>query len=73
MTHLWPCQGTLNDTKTILTFDSTGPSFSGDDKMAPYQDIITILGKDEHTLTAMAPNGAGGWKQFMKCHYNREK
>jgi len=71
MTHFWPYEGTLAG--NVLTLDSTGPSFSGDGTMAKYQDIIEILGKDEHTLTAHAPGPDGGWSQFMKTRYTRAK
>ena len=71
MTHLWPYSGTLDAAEKVLTLDSEGPSFAGDDSMSKYQDIIEFISDDHRILSSqfLGPNGA--WVPFMKSHYRR--
>lgn len=71
MTHLWPYKGTLNAEETILTLDSEGPGFSGDD--AKYQDIIEIVSKDHWILRSQYLDPEGKWVPFNKSDYHRVK
>ena len=71
MTHMWPYDGQLNDSRKILTLDSEGPSFTGDGTMAKYQDIVEIVDKDRHVLTSRFQNQDGTWTEFMRANYSR--
>ncbi len=73
MTHMWIYEGSLDAAKKVLTLDTEGPSFSGDGTMAPYQDIVEIVSRDEHTLTSQTIGPDGKWMQFMKAMYRRKK
>ncbi len=72
MTHLWPYNGTLDPSGKKLTLDSEGPSFSGDGKMAKYQDIIEFVNDDHRTLSSQVLVADGTWQPFMKVHYHRK-
>lgn len=72
MTHLWRYDGALDETGTVLTLDTEGPSFSGDGSLSPYQDILEIENDDHWTLKSNAPGEDGAWFQFMTAHYRRK-
>lgn len=71
MTHLWPYNGTLDDSGKVLTLDSEGPSFAGDGSMARYQDIIEFVDDDHRVLTSRVKEADGGWRKFMTAHHRR--
>jgi len=73
MTHLWPYNGTLDETGRVLTLDSEGPSFAGDGTMAKYQDIIEFMDNDHRILSSRVQGADGQWQPFMKAHYRRKK
>jgi len=71
MTHLWVYEGTLDADERVLTLDCEGPSFTDPSTLAPYQDVITIIGADHWTLTARTRGEDGAWTTFMTTHYRR--
>lgn len=71
MTHLWPYNGTLDQTGKVLTLDSEGPSFAGDGTMAKYQDVIEFINSDHRVLSSRVLQADGKWQQFMTAHYHR--
>ena len=71
MTHLWIYDGFLDETGTVLTLETEGPSFAGDGKMAKYRDIMTVLSPDHRVLTSNVPGEDGSWTEFMTAHYRR--
>jgi hypothetical protein len=73
MSHLWLYDGSLDAAGKVLTLDSEGPSFSGDGKMAKYQDIIEIKGRDERTLSSQVLGDDGKWRHFMTATYRRKR
>jgi hypothetical protein len=73
MTHLWPYNGTLDETGRVLTLDSEGPSFADDGTMAKYQDIIEFIDHDHRILSSQMLGTDGQWQPFMKAHYRRKK
>lgn len=74
MTYLWIYDGSLDAARKVLTLDCEGPSFSGDGKMAKYQDIIEIQGPDQRTLSARVLGEDGKWGPFfMTVMYRRVK
>lgn len=78
MTRQWVYDG-LRDGNT-LTLDTIGPDMSaGCDpaasaelRLVPYQDIITLVSPDEHTLRSQMQQPDGSWIQFMQCRYTRK-
>lgn len=73
MTHLWVYDGALDAAGKVLTLDATGPSFTGEDSMSKYQDIITVESRDHRILTSRVMTDEGKWHQFMTVHYRRSK
>ena len=73
MTHLWPYNGSLDETEKILTLDSEGPSCIGEGTMAKYQDIIEFVSDDHRVLSSQFLGPDGQWVPFMKAHYRRTK
>lgn len=71
MYHLWVYKGSLDATGKILTLDTEGPSFSGDG-LAPYQDIIEIVGPDHRRLSSQVLGDDGNWTRFMTANYYRQ-
>jgi hypothetical protein len=71
MTHLWPYEGSLDESGTVLTLDSEGPSMTGDGTNSPYRDVITMVSPDHRILSSHVPDGNGGWAEFMTAHYRR--
>ena len=72
MTYLWVYDGELDAAGKSLTLNAEGPSMAGEG-MAKYQDIITIVGPDERTLTSQQLQADGTWKRFMKATYKRKE
>jgi hypothetical protein len=72
MTHLWVYDGELDPAGKVLTLSAEGPSFSGDGKMAKYQDVFTIKSGDHRVLTARVLGDDGQWNEFMTAHYRRK-
>lgn len=66
-------EGQLDAAKKVLTLDTEGPSFTGDGTTARYQDVITIMSKDERTLHSQTLQPDGSWKRFMTATYRRVK
>ena len=71
MTHQWLYDGSLDESGTVLTLDSEGPSMTGDGAITPYRDVVTIVSPDHRTLSSHCPDGNGGWTEFMTAHYRR--
>jgi hypothetical protein len=71
MTNLWVYEGSLDADEKALTLDCEGPSCTEPGKVAPYQDIITIIDADYWTLTARTRGDDGQWTTFMTTHYRR--
>jgi hypothetical protein len=72
-THLWTYRGTLDDSKKVLTLETTGPSFTDPTVMVPYRDVIEIKSPDHRTLTSSMLGDEGTWTAFMKADYRRKK
>ena len=75
MTHMWVYEGTVEDGKT-LPLNCEGTDFSPGatpGATAKYQDVITIVGPDERTLTSRMKGPDGQWVQFMKATYRRAR
>lgn len=73
MTMLWIYEGSLDESGTVLTLDTTGPNFTDPTKTARYQDVITIKGDNERTLASRSLGDDGKWHQFMLATYRRTK
>lgn len=71
MTHLWPYEGSLDATGTIITLDSTGPDFAEPTVMKPYRDVIEIRSEQERYLTSQMCTADGTWQEFMRATYRR--
>lgn len=73
MTHLWVYEGELDPAGRVLTLNAEGPSFSGDNTLAKYQDIIEVKSPDHRILTSRTQGADGTWTRFMTAHYHRKK
>lgn len=72
MTHLWIYDGEIDAAGRVLTLSAEGPSMTGGDGRAKYQDIIEIV-SDDHRILRSRVLANGEWKHFMTAHYRREK
>lgn len=71
MTNLWVYEGQLDASGKVLTLNCEGPSFTGDGKLAKYQDVIEIKSNDHRVLTSRYQGEDGQWHEFMTAHYRR--
>jgi hypothetical protein len=71
MTRLWVYDGSLDPTGKILTLNTEGPSFTDENKLSSYRDVIEILGPNDRTLSSHAQGDDGTWNKFMTAHYHR--
>ena len=71
MTHLWPYNGSLNESGNILTLDSEGPGFTPDGGLSKYQDIFEFISPDQRTLSSRFLDSDGRWNTFMNATYRR--
>lgn len=71
MTNLWVYEGTLDPDGRVLTLDTEGPSFTDPQKLARYQDVITLESDDRRILTSRALGEDGTWQEFMRAEYRR--
>lgn len=71
-THLWLYEGALNEQGTVLTLDTEGPSVSGDQTLARYQDILEIVDDHHRILSSQVLGSDGTWTGFMTAHYFRK-
>ena len=72
MANLWIYDGELDSSGKVLTLNAEGPNFSGDGKMAQYQDIIEIKSSNERTLSSQVLGEDGKWTRFMTATYTRK-
>jgi hypothetical protein len=73
MTNLWVYQGELDPAGRVLTLDTEGPSFTGEGKLAKYQDVIEIKSDDHRVLSSHMLGDDGRWHGIMTAHYRRTK
>ncbi|WP_438751830.1 DUF1579 domain-containing protein [Pararhizobium sp. O133] len=71
MTNLWVYEGSLDKTGTVLTLDCDGPDFEHAGRTARYQDVMTILDKDQRNFSSRVQAADGTWKPIMSCDYHR--
>ncbi|MDX2114606.1 MAG: DUF1579 domain-containing protein [Planctomycetota bacterium] len=71
MAFMFVYEGSMDRDGKTLPLEATGPSFTDPTKMTTYRDVITVHDADHRTLTSFAPDGAGGWQQFMSAVYRR--
>jgi hypothetical protein len=71
MSMMWIYEGELQGDRLVLS--STGPSMTGEGKLAQYHDIIELKGPDERTFTSQAQDEAGKWTEFMRMTYRRRR
>jgi hypothetical protein len=72
MPQLWIYEGTLDESKRILTLDTKGPNFSGPG-LLDYQDIFEIVSEDHRVLKSRMKMEDGTWVEFMRADYRRVK
>ena len=73
MTHLWVCDGEVDETGTKLTLSAEGPDCHTPGKTTRYRDVIEIEGEDRRTLTAYVQGDDGEWNQMVTSRYRRLK
>lgn len=73
MTHMWVYDGQLDASGKLLTLDTEGPSFTAENKMVKYQDMIEWHSDDHRTLSSQTLGEDGKWQHFMTAHYRRKK
>ena len=73
MSYRWVYEGFLDADERVLTLESTGPSMTKPDEMGQYRDIITIIDRDNHTMTGNFFGDDGEWHEMMKMHFRRKQ
>jgi hypothetical protein len=73
MSHLWPYEGTLDPSGTVLTLASRGPSFATPGAMADYRDIVEMHPDGRRLLRSQFQGPDGAWTEFMVVRYTRVK
>jgi len=63
MTYLWVYEGTLNESKTVLTLETEGPMPDG--KTVKVKEIIELKSPNERTFSSFMRGEDGEWKQLM--------
>lgn len=63
MTHLWVYEGTLNESKTVLTLRAKGPMPDG--KTVEVKEIIELKNPNERTFSSFMRGEDGEWKQLI--------
>jgi len=72
MTYLWVYEGMLDESGKVLTLDCTGPDFERPGETAHYQDIVTIIDRDNRKFTGRVQKPDGSWSEMMTAHYRRK-
>lgn len=74
MTFFWIYEGSLDSTGKVLTLDTEGPDFSGEEgKTAKYQDIIEFKNDDHRTMRSQMLGADGTWQEIVVVDYRRSK
>lgn len=71
MSILWVYDGSIDETGTILTLESEGPSFAGDGTTAKYRDIVAVTGEGAYRFSSELLGPDGNWTEFMTAQYRR--
>lgn len=71
MAFMFVYEGSLDDQRTTLTLDTTGPSMTNPGGQCPYQDIFEIRSASERWLRSRMQLDDGSWVPFMKGVYTR--
>lgn len=72
MTHLWIYEsGTLDESGSSLTLNTTGPSFTEGGGTAKYRDTIEWVNDTERILSSAVEQSDGTWQPFMRATYRR--
>ncbi len=56
----------------MLTLACTGPDFERPGETAHYQDIVTIIDRDNRKFTGRVQKPDGSWSEMMTAHYRRK-
>lgn len=70
MTHMFVYQGTLDDERSTLTLNTTGPDFNNPGASADYRDIIEWRSNTERRLRSEMKSD-GAWHEIMHATYRR--
>lgn len=73
MTWLWIYQGSLDESRRVLTLETEGPAMSGDGKLAKYRDVIELVDNDRRLLKSYLQKDDGEWQQFVTVTYRRSR
>lgn len=73
MTHMFVYDGERDERGNVLTLNCSGPSFSDMSKMADYQDIIEMKGREERLFRSRYKDDDGNWHQFLQGVFRRVK
>lgn len=72
MPHMWLYDGELDESETVLTLYTEGPSMTaGAAETAKYKDVIEIDSRGHRIMTSHVLGDDGQWSCFMTAHYRR--
>jgi hypothetical protein len=73
MNHMWPYEGSVDDSGKILTLEADGPNFMADGETTKFRDAYEFKAKDHIVATSSMRTDDGKWVTFMTGHVRRAK
>lgn len=69
----WKYEGKLDESKTKLTLETTGPSCTDPTATAEYRETLELKGKDRKVFESHVKGPDGSWTQMMRIEYRRRQ
>ena len=71
MDYLWSYEGRRDESGQRLPLHTRGPNMLKPGELCPYQDVIEVVGPNEHHLTSLLLTDSGEWMPFLKTIHRR--
>lgn len=68
---LWKYEGKLDESKTKLTLETTGPSCMDPTATADYRETLELKGKNQKVFESHVKGPDGNWTKMMRIEYRR--
>lgn len=71
--HMWNYEGTLDESRKILTLFAEGPCPSAPGRLVKFKEVLEITSSDERVFTSFMQDEKGEWVKVMTVHYKLKK
>lgn len=71
--HMWKCEGVVDDSGKTLVLEAQGPNFMAGDKIDKFRDTYTFKSKDHIIVKSSMQSEDGSWVEFMTGDFRRAK